>query len=54
MVAVGLRFLTGGLHHDIGSGYDISSAAFHTVVDTFVDEIHGCQGLDLDSPFREF
>ena len=53
MTAVGLRYLAGGSHHDIGFGYELASSTFYVVVDEFIDAIHKCKQLDLDSPFIE-
>lgn len=52
-VAVTLRYLAGGSHHDIGFGFSIGSSSFYRVVEAVLDAIHACRRLDLDSPFKE-
>lgn len=53
IVAMGVRWLAGGSHHDIGFGYDVCSSTFYNARDEFIDAIHKTRELDLCSPFIE-
>ena len=52
-VAVTLRYLAGGSHHDIGFGFSIVASTFYRVVDAVLDAIHATRRVDLDSLFIE-